>query len=279
MIVLSHIQARELLEARKSGLEHLESSVDLNRSRQTVRLDAQGVCFHGQEIVPWSLLESIAGNENSCFRLENGRAEPVRAFSERFGLAYSLYPTESAPTMLVSGIPMHRIKGIDPWGDSQAKISALGRVGGRILDTASGLGYTAVLAARAAEHVISIELDPAARRIARANPWSQELFEKENISLLLGDTNDLIAGFVPGAFQAILHDPPVIGLAGGLYSLAFYRQAFRALERRGRMFHYIGNPESRSGAGTTRGVVQRLRQAGFRGVDPRPEAFGVTAIK
>ena len=31
--------------------------------------------------------------------------------------------------MLISGIPMHRIKGTDPWRDTQSKIKAFGRVG------------------------------------------------------------------------------------------------------------------------------------------------------
>ena len=35
------------------------------------------------------------------------------------------------------------------------------------------------------------------------------------------------------------------------------------LKQNGRMFHYIGDPESKTGARTTKGVVNRLKDAGF----------------
>jgi hypothetical protein len=71
----------------------------------------------------------------------------------------------------------------------------------------------------------------------------------------------------------------MFSLAGDLYSLEFYRAAVRVLGRGGRMFHYIGNPDSKSAGAVTRGVVQRLREAGFRRVDERRAAFGVLATK
>jgi len=45
------------------------------------------------------------------------------------------------------------------------------------------------------------------------------------------------------------------------------------------MFHYVGDPNSRTGASATKGVVRRLQEAGFTRVVPKPEAFGVTAYK
>ncbi|HRW51172.1 MAG TPA: spermine synthase, partial [Caldilinea sp.] len=81
------------------------------------------------------------------------------------------------------------------------------------------------------------------------------------------------------SFDAIIHDPPMFSLAGELYSLAFYRELLRVLRRGGRLFHYIGNPESKSGATVTRGVVRRLTEAGFRRVQERAQAFGVVAVK
>jgi predicted methyltransferase len=181
--------------------------------------------------------------------------------------------------MLVSGIPMHRIKDTNPWRDTRSKIKALGRVGGCLLDTTTGLGYTAILAAEKATHITTVELDPAAQKIARQNPWSQGLFDNPKIEQLIGDSNDLIETFPAERFNAIIHDPPMFSLAGELYSLEFYRQAHRVLKSNGRMFHYIGSPESKSGARVTSGVVRRLKQAGFSAVLPRPQAFGVLSLK
>ena len=76
-----------------------------------------------------------------------------------------------------------------------------------------------------------------------------------------------------------MHDPPAFGLAGELYSLEFYARALRVLRQGGRMFHYIGAPRSDSGARVTKGVVRRLRDAGFVKVAPVPRAFGVVAVK
>lgn len=71
---------------------------------------------------------------------------------------YSLMPTEGAPTMLISGIPMHRIKNTDPWRDTEEKIRAAGPIGVSVLDTATGLGYTASATAKMADCVTTIEL-------------------------------------------------------------------------------------------------------------------------
>ena len=127
--------------------------------------------------------------------------------------------------------------------------------------------------------ISSVELDPATQEIARQNPWSQPLFANQRIHQVIGDCCAVIEGFPGGYFARILHDPPAFSLAGEMYSLAFYRQAYRALKPNGRMFHYIGNPQSKSGAVQTRGAAQRLRQAGFRRVEPCPQAFGLLACK
>ncbi|MBC8506409.1 MAG: methyltransferase [Anaerolineales bacterium] len=277
-IVLSHYQAIQLTEAKGSE-STVQISPDLGLSKIAVELTDGDVTFSADEKLSWDVVAEIAENENNCFIIDNGSATIVRAFSETFERVYTLFPTASAPTMLVSGIPMHRIKGIDPWRDSQSKIKTLGRISGHILDTTTGLGYTAILAAEREARVTTVELDPAAQIIARCNPWSRALFDNPKITQIIGDSNDEIETFADGFFNGIIHDPPMFSLAGELYSLAFYEQAYRVLKSRGRMFHYIGNPESKSGSRVTRGVVQRLKKAGFSRVVPQPDAFGVLASK
>ena len=174
---------------------------------------------------------------------------------------------------------MHRIKDTDPWTDSQTKIADLAPINGRILDTATGLGYTAILAARTAEEVVTIELDPAALKIAAMNPWSRELFTRTNIRQIIGDATELLPNLEDSSFTRILHDPPMVNIAGDLYGEAFYRELWRVLRRGGRLFHYIGDPQSASGRRTTAGVIRRLQSAGFTRVTRRPEAFGVLAQK
>lgn len=181
--------------------------------------------------------------------------------------------------MLLAGFVMHRIKEIDPWQDTQRKIAALAPVSGRVLDTATGLGYTAIQAASTAEFVTTIELDPGAQEIARLNPWSQELFTNPRITQLMGDASEIVPTLENESFSRILHDPPTFSLAGQLYSGAFYRELYRLLKRGGRLFHYIGDPNSKASGGVTRGVLRRLQEAGFSRVLRRPEAYGVVAYK
>lgn len=278
MIVLSHYQIQPVLQLRDQTLT-VEISPDLGISTIEAELNGQGIYFPTGERLNWDAAAEIAENENGCFLIEGGQAQVIQSFSETFQRVYTLYPTQAAPTMLVSGLPMHRIKDTDPWQDTQAKIRALGHFGGRVLDTTTGLGYTAILAAEQAANITTVELDPAAQKIARQNPWSQSLFGSPKIEQIIGDSNDVIETFSAGQFNAIIHDPPMFSLAGELYSLEFYRQAYRVLKPNGRMFHYIGNPESKSGGRMTSGVVRRLKQAGFRDVQMRPKAFGVLALK
>ena len=92
-------------------------------------------------------------------------------------------------------------------------------------------------------------------------------------------TADEIEGFEDESFSRVVHDPPTFSLAGELYSGDFYRHLFRVLKRKGRVFHYIGDLESRAGRNVARGVVRRRQEAGFSRVVRKPEAFGVVAFK
>jgi predicted methyltransferase len=180
--------------------------------------------------------------------------------------------------MLISGIPMHRIKDTNPEKDTRQKIKAAHPMG-RVLDTATGLGYTAISAAESAELVMTIELDPAAQDICRRNPWSQGLFENPKIEQRIGDSFDVIETFENASFNRIIHDPPTFSLAGHLYSRDFYAEMHRVLKSGGRAFHYIGDPESKSGSRITAGVIKRLEQVGFSQVRRAPRAFGVVIYK
>ena len=174
---------------------------------------------------------------------------------------------------------MHRIKNTNPYQDTLAKIKAIAPIHGRVLDTCTGLGYTAIEAAKTAERVITIELDPTAQEMARFNPWSRSLFDNPKITQLIGDAFDEIQNFADGQFSCIIHDPPMLSLAGDLYSGDFYAECQRVLRRSGKLFHYIGDPDSKSGARTTKGVVRRLQEAGFTRVVLKPQAFGLVAFK
>jgi predicted methyltransferase len=273
------MQVGPILRAREEGEPSAVTSLDLGLTTAEVLLEPERVILPGGQWLAWDSLEEIRHSESVCFVVEENGAEKIQRFSEYLNRFYSLMPTERAPTLLVSGIPMHRIKGTDPHRDTLSKIRTVAPVGGRVLDTCTGLGYTAIEAAKTAEQVVTIELDPTVLEVARLNPWSRSLFEHPRIEQLVGDSFEEVQAFADGSFARIVHDPPMFSLAGDLYSGEVYRQLFRVLGRKGRMYHYIGDLSSRSGRNVVRGVVRRLQDAGFARVVRRPEAFGVVAYK
>lgn len=272
-IVLSYIQVEPLLKAKKQGQSTVEMSPDLGLTTVTVTLTPEGVEFPGGERLDWQSIAKISNSKVNCFIVENDTIRPVQVFSEYTNRVCSLMPTRGAPSMLIAGFVMHRIKDIDPMQDTRRKIATISPVVGRVLDTATGLGYTAIEASKTAGEVVTIELDPGVQQIACLNPWSQALFHTSKIQQLMGDA------FEDESFSRVIHDPPTLSLAGELYSGAFYQQLYRVLKRGGRLFHYIGDPGSKASGGSTKGALRRLQEAGFTRVTRRPEAYGVVAYK
>jgi predicted methyltransferase len=279
LIVLSKRQADGLLNARKIGMDTISVTPDLGLTKCEIKLGEEGIRFPDDQWLGWDEVMRIRGSDVGCFILEEGMLRKIQTFSEHTNRPVSLMPTDRAPTLLVAGFPMHRIKGTDPYRDTLTKIEAISPVIGRVLDTATGLGYPAIEAAKTAEAVITIEIDPAVLEVARLNPWSKNLFGNPKIEQIIGDSFEIIQGFKNESFSRIIHDPPTLSLAGELYSQAFYHQLYRVLERGGRLFHYIGDLESRTGKRVVRRVVERLGEAGFKRIRRRPKAFGVIAGK
>lgn len=277
--VLSHIQVGPILRARQQGEPSAVTSLDLGLTTTEVSLEPDRIVLPRGQWLDWESLEEIHHSESVCFVVEENGAEKIQRFSGYLNRFYSLMPTQRAPTLLVSGIPMHRIQGTDPHRDTLSKIRTVAPVKGRVLDTCTGLGYTAIEAARTAEQVVTVELDPAVLEVAGLNPWSRALFGNPRIDQIVGDSFEEVQAFADGSFARIVHDPPMFSLAGELYSGEVYRQLFRVLGRKGRLYHYIGDLSSRSGRNVVRGVVRRLQDAGFARVVRRPEAFGVVAYK
>jgi hypothetical protein len=207
--------------------------------------------------------------------------EEIKFYSEKTKRFYKLVKTKTWPTLEISGIHMHRIKGIDPKLDTELKLKALGKIYGKVLDTCTGLGYTAILAARNknVEKVYTFEKDENIIYIARKNPFSKELFTNEKIELKIADIFYEIKKFPANFFDFIIHDPPRISIAPELYSLEFYKELFRILKSNGKIFHYTGKPGIKSGKNYLRGIIKRLRLAGFKNIERKDFALGLLIRK
>jgi hypothetical protein len=205
----------------------------------------------------------------------------VKFFDEKTKKFYKLISTKTWPTLEISGIHMHRIKEVDPKTDTELKIKSLGKIYGKILDICTGLGYTAIIAAREknVEKVVTIEKDENVIKIAKQNEFSRELFENPKIELIIGDAFEVVNNFNNGSFNFIIHDPPRFSLAPELYSQDFYNKLFRVLKKGGKMFHYTGEPGKLYGKNFIQGIAKRLLLAGFRKIVKVKEAKGLVAYK
>ena len=144
------------------------------------------------------------------------------------------------------------------------------------------LGYSALAAFRAGGLVTCLEADENVQTIASYNPWSWPFFEAVKtgkIELRIADCSEEIKKLGSHSFDAVLHDPPRYGVAPLLYSGAFYEQAWRVLAEGGKLFHYTGKPQEKHGKGIRKGVVSRMRKAGFRDIEWNEECLGFRAWK
>ena len=278
-IILSHFQAKKILDAINEKKQDCSVSLDLGITTTLLSLSNNSVVFPDGQTLTYKQLKKILKHENKCYFVEDNDLRAVNIFSETTEWMRTLYPTESAPTTLVSGFLMHRIKQTNPLIDTKQKVAALGKIeGGVILDTCFGLGYTAIELSKVGT-VFSVELDPGAVELAKMNPWSSPLFSNPNIEVHIGDIRETIVSLAGGSFSHVLHDPPSFRIADELYEQSFYLQLYRVLRQGGVLFHYIGDPESPLGSQVTKRVIERLRSVGFKQIVIVPNTFGVVATK
>jgi predicted methyltransferase len=281
MIILSHYQAQEISARSKFGQKEIETSLDLGITPSAIKINGEKIIFPGGESAPVSELSKIIKDDKSCFYLNEGHFCKLAIFSEESNLYYKLFPTRTAPTLEISGIRMHRVKDMSPWEDAESKVRTLGEIrGGKLLDTCTGLGYTAIISSRKADEVYTFEKDSTVIEIEKINPWTKELFSsgkirRENMSIIDG-----IGNFRNNFFDFIIHDPPSMLIAAELYSKEFYAVLFSKLKPGGKLYHYTGKPGSKfRHVDALSAVSRRLKETGFKKVKEDESTLGVLAEK
>jgi predicted methyltransferase len=257
-----------------AGAATWTGSLDLGRRRTEVALDADAFAFAGTRY-PWP----GTLRERTILHHDGRGWRPVQRFED--GL-YKLVPTDwGPPTFEIDGIKMLPTAKVSPWEDARTKVALVEPRGARVLDTCGGLGYFAAACLEAgAASVRSFEKSGSVLWLRTLNPWSPDPEDAEaggRLVLTWADVAQAITSLPDAAFDAVLHDPPRFGIAGGLYAQVFYDQLARVLRPRGRLFHYTGAPNRlTSGRDVPREVARRLERAGFR---PRLALDGVFATR
>ncbi|CBL44371.1 conserved hypothetical protein [gamma proteobacterium HdN1] len=247
------LEVHDLLRATTGSAE---CSLDLGRT--IVRVDASTDHWHfaGQEY-PYI----TKCKDRTIYYWDGESFEPVSRYR---GSLIKLVPTEwGAPTFEIDGIKMLPSAQLSPYEDARRKVELIQPAGKTILDTCAGLGYFASWCLQGnARQITSFEKNPDVIWIRSHNPWSPQA--EERYQLINGDSSQEIHSLPDASFDAILHDPPRFGIAGELYSQAFYHQLARVLKRKGRLFHYTGTPNKlTTGRDVPNEVAKRLREAGF----------------
>lgn len=246
----------------KNGFTHI--SLNLGLSEEKVFVENKYVECPGKFKIKKDLLKRIIEDESrGVYVVKNSKIRSVEIWDPKENTYYKLKYVKSntAPTLEINGIHMHRIVNITPWQDSMKKVKLLRvKPKEKVLDVCTGLGYTAILTRRMGANVVSIEKSMSVLKIAEYNPWSREL---EGIKIILGDAYEAVKKIEEEAFNKILHDPPRFSLAGELYSLSFYKELYRILKAKGILVHYVGSPRKYRGVDLIKGVAQRLKNAGF----------------
>ena len=227
-------------------------SLDLGLTETMIKQTNTTYMLNEVETIDIDELEKIAQDQRSVYFVDNQTVYMAAISGKHF---YKLAKTSGAPTLEIDGIRMHRTKDTTPERDTQEKLDILGLNHGKVLDTCMGLGYTAIQAHEyGADYVISIEYEPNVIRIAHV----VDVIPKHH-------------------FDYVIHDPPRHGSAGHLYGQEFYQKLARVIKPGGRMFHYTGEPRSRyRGVNLQKGIIKRLRQAGFKELEYHPSVMGVT---
>jgi len=235
----------------------VECSLDLDRS--TTRVEASAANWHwdGREY-PW--LERC--NDRTIYYWTGTDFQPVARYSTAL---IKLVPTEwGPPTFEIDGIKMLPTAQVSPYEDARRKVALIRPRGKVILDTCGGLGYFAACCVDAgAAQILSYEKNADVLWLRTLNPWSPAQ-DDARLQLTRGDVTQHIESLPERSVDAILHDPPRFGIAGELYSQAFYDRLSSVLKPRGLLFHYTGTPNKlSSGRDLPREVQQRLQRAGF----------------
>jgi predicted methyltransferase len=239
-----------------AGETTLACSMDLNRSSGTVALQADAWTWRGRSFpYPPRLKERT---------IYHWTGEEFAAAARYSAALIKLVPTDwGPPTFEIDGIKMLPSAQISPYEDAERKVGLIEPRGKAILDTCAGLGYFAAWCLAGGAHgIVSFEKNPDVLWLRSLNPWSPAADPR--LALIETDAVAAVAAIDAASVDAVLHDPPRFGIAGELYSLAFYAQLARVLRRRGRLFHYTGTPNKlTSRRDVPREVATRLGQAGF----------------
>ncbi len=251
---------REISEAMAAGHAFVELSLDLNLSKNRFAIRGNCLVLDNSLEIDIKELAPVASSRQKVFVLGRDGLSPIEIRADGY---YKLVPTDTVPTLEINGIKMHRSKDIDPLVDAREKTKLVVKPQDHVLDTCSGLGYSAVFALKAgARQVVSTEKSLPVIQIRCRNPWLMgngnaptdstrvglSQVSLSPVGLSQSDSARIewvhadITRYIPTlddlSFDAVIHDPPRFNSATGeLYGKSFYTQLFPVMKPVSPLFH------------------------------------------
>lgn len=255
MPILSSEYIRKIHHALKNRKKEAAVSLDLGKTLTKVQLAEEGPLIEGSIII----LPKIRDKDKSCYLIKGKIVEKMQYSSPETGEFYKLIPTSGRPLLQISGTSMHKQPFIERIEKEKLK--------GNILDAGTGLGYTAMTAAKTAKQVTTIEHDPTVLELQKLSPWSQELFTRKNITLVEGDVTQLVRNALKESFDTIIYDAGTPRSSGLFFSTEHYAETYRVLKRNGKLYHYLPRPQIEQGRDFAKAVIKRLEELGLNLVE------------
>ena len=160
------LQVHEALRAAASaGVQTVECSLDLDRSRTGVELGAADWAWQGRR---FPYLQTC--KDRTIYYWAGEAFEPAARFTTSL---VKLVPTEwGPPTFEIDGIKMLPTAHVSPYADAERKVGLIQPQGKVILDTCGGLGYFATWCLQGrARRVLSFEKNADVIWLRSLNPW------------------------------------------------------------------------------------------------------------
>jgi predicted methyltransferase len=246
---------RKVEQAVLERQQHVEISLDLGLTKQQLKLD------HGLVIAPNAdelAMPALKRDEKTCFFWQDQEFRRIRFLGQETGMIYELVETAGRPMLKVSATPFHK------W-DFIKRIEA-DKPKGIVLDAGTGLGYTAIAAAKTATKVTTIEVDPHVLQVQQLNPWSAEL-QSDNIEQLHGDVVEYAKECKEKSFDVVILDGGTPRSSGNFFSQEHYNNIRRVLKPKGALYHYLPDKGVQKGRDFPAEVIARIKKAGFAKVE------------
>lgn len=253
--ILTHKSLIEIKNAITNKELEIEISLDLGISTEKVMINPENNSFIVKSKDEILFPSSFDKDDKICYFVLDAQLYPIKLFNDWSNFHYKLVPTSWRPILRISATPMHKKPFLDALEELQFR--------GFVLDSGTGLGYSAIIASKTATRVITIEWDESVLEIATYNPHSRGLFENNNIELQIGDVTEAILQYDDNFFDNLVQDGGMPKSSGNFFSQQQCNQLHRVLKPGGSLIMYL--PQHGKSKGRDYGAehLERLKRAGF----------------